>query len=130
MKTKLMFVLFMLILFSGSAKAAPTTAASIKNFCSAFVANQEDGSISTARCVWYISGWAEGTVGTLVETKGKIFMVQFAENITPGQIIRVFFKFVNEHPELENENGLVVVGMALINAKLMVFVPVDKREVQ
>ena len=130
MKTKLMpilFVLFALNLFPSSANANPRIAGDLKQACSTAVADPHDNSIQGNICVAYILGWVDGIQNTFVVLQNRVYVVEFVEHSTIGQDVRVFYKYVNAHPESESESSPVVLTKALLEAKVMILVPIESK---
>jgi hypothetical protein len=119
------------LLFAIPVKAAPT-AAQLSATCLDFDAYQKElnankptsASITGGVCLGYVSGWADGILGMQMTIKGKVVQVQFADDVSAGQIIHVFIKYVKDHPEIENKPAYAVLAMSMIDAKIMGLSPV------
>ena len=102
-------------------QASAVTAGELKEYCSG---NLDDPTPLHSICVGYIAGWIDGSNGMGTRIKGKVIMVVFEDNTTPGQITRVFLRYMQEHPEYENKTAKSALIGAVIEAKLVKFIPV------
>lgn len=70
-------------------------------------------------CLGYMTGWLDGfsATGTLCESKVCYDSV-LADDLTVGQITRVFVQYMDKHPEQENEPAVWVLTEALHDAGL------------
>ena len=124
---KLKFVLLIAALAIGTQVKAQMfkTTADLKATCSTYPEHKESTYTPLdAICVSYVGGWADGVGGSLLRYKGKLYAVQFAPNVTASQMVKVFVKYVCDHPEVENKEAITGLVFSLLDAKLMEFVPV------
>ena len=78
----------------------------------------------TRHCQGFVRGWLEGAQG--METtldNGKVFTVQFPDDLTIGQTVRVFVLYMAKHPEMENKSPAEALCPALTDVGLLTFVP-------
>lgn len=138
MKTKLtfiLFILFMLSLFSGSAKAT-LTAGELKHYCEGEAAgfiyrsDRPDLLVDEASCLSYFAGWMDATNYSIIESNGEFFRITSPSGFLVSQAVRVFYKYVDSHPAIENKPANKIILLALVEAKLIILTPIDKREVQ
>ena len=97
------------------------TAGELKEYCSG---NLDDPTGFHSICAGYVAGWIDGSNGMGTRIKGKVTMVVFENNTTPGQVIRVFMRYMETHPECENKSAKAALIGAVIEAKLVKFIPV------
>jgi hypothetical protein len=115
MKTmRYVFLALVLSFFAAHADAQAMKAGRINELC----AHTETPSMETEMCIFYIRGWGDALILFSKETR-----VKFADDINPGQMARVFVKYVKEHPEKENDTARLVLMLALLDAKLLSVVP-------
>jgi hypothetical protein len=69
-------------------------------------------------CYGYISGWADQFTSVATPLKGKLIHTQLKEAVTTGQLVRVFVKFVKDHPEKEHLDANTVLIDACNEAQL------------
>ena len=125
-------LLAVMFLFSIPAKATPT-AGQLQTICQATTKTgtlTTEDTLSVGMCVGYIGGWIDGVNGVFVKVEGKFVMVVFAKDVTVPQVIRVFSKFITEHPEFENKGADEVLPSVLLASKLMGVRPIapDSKE--
>jgi hypothetical protein len=115
---KALFAVIILATFASVSQAA-VPAGKLRDLCT------EKDSASVGVCAGYVAGFLDTLDGLdLHFPKGDNMEVVFADDITVGQLLRVFVKYVNEHPEVENKSANVVLVTSLIEAKLMGFKPI------
>lgn len=76
-------------------------------------------------CYGYISGWADQFTSVATPLKGKLVHPLFKEAVTTGQLMRVFVKYVKDHPEKENHDANSVLTDACTEAQLFDLVTVE-----
>ena len=89
------------------------------------VTNQvADDLFDAGGCAGYMNGWLQGVAGmAILDSEGKIRVVQFANGITAGQMSRVFVTYMNKHPEIENQSAEEALGRAMTDTGLVQTVP-------
>ncbi len=116
---------------------AQNKAGDLASNCKAYVAaspetmkNPSEMPVQGTLCLGYVAGWMDAINGVSLKFEGKYMVVLFADDVTVGQAIRVFVKFMSAHPEFENKTADQGLGLALVDAKLLGFKPVtsDSRE--
>lgn len=129
---RLLIVLLFVLSITGLSHAA-TTANILRDNCRESMRFNSDPASMSALQVWqsgmcggYISGWLEGVIGlSILDNKtGKPQQIVGDESATIGQVIRVFVKYVNEHPEFENQPADRIITQALVNAHLLSLRPI------
>ncbi len=74
-----------------------------------------DGKVEDSMfCLGYISGWADMyTISSSpAGTEGERMTFRFQDGVTPGQIERMFKKYVEDHPEIENQPAPTILVLA------------------
>lgn len=76
--------------------------------------------IDTNYCVGFVAGWGESSDESFfVGEDHKLWQMRFDDGVTVEQVVKIFVKFVNEHPELENQTADRVLLKSLIRADVM-----------
>jgi Rap1a immunity proteins len=124
MKMKLLFATLLLAVFAIPAKAA--TAGEMMQSCRAFATpngkpNTTDEAVGAVFCVAYISGYMDGVDGMSLVEDDVVLTIHFANDVTIFQVIRVFVKYMNAHPESENKPVVEILPKSLVEAKIMDF---------
>ena len=134
------YLIGILFLFSfiPSAKAGAMTAGQLNTECKAAAiwsapnsSPDEKGAVSSGLCTGFMIGFLQTAPGlcTYDSETGKTQVIMMADDVTPGQIERVFLKYMSEHPEDENKPAYVGVVHALANAKLTWTQPVPQPKI-
>ena len=129
---KMLYTVLLLAVLAGTAQAAPITSANLRDNCTAFVQDSMLGAtdqLLTGLCVGYVAGYFDTMDGMAVHFDNGNAQVVFAPNVTVAQIVRVFYKYVNAHPQCENESPAGTLTAALIEAKLIGFKPIAEKAV-
>jgi len=82
----------------------------------AYCASSDPGDIKF--CTGYIVAWMDEAQTPHLASDGLMHQGYFADGVTPEQIMRVFTKYIVEHPERENESAFVFLSFSLQQAKL------------
>lgn len=82
----------------------------------AYCASTDAGDIKF--CTGYIVAWMDTAQTPHLASDGLMHQGNFADGVTPEQIIRVFTKYIAEHPEKENESAFMSLPVSLIQVKL------------
>lgn len=108
----LIILVFLLGISAPPSKAAPMTAGNLANQCR-YADDQRPAEptneivYETGHCVGYVTGLIESIpLGARVRD-GMVHSYAWEDNITVGQVIRVFLQFIKNHPELENKWALI-----------------------
>jgi hypothetical protein len=114
------------LLFCGSSAFASTfTAGDLQESCPASFGDVAKLKPSNVLCIGYIAGWLDGINGSMVKTDdGKLVMFQLAPKVTTKQVIAVFLKYMEAHPEVQNKDGEDILIAALTEVRLIKFAPV------
>jgi CTP:molybdopterin cytidylyltransferase MocA len=105
MKTLLIVVL--LTLTCGVASATPYSTAALKTDCDFYVTAGVDSGIAATFCAGYVLAFTQMEEGYTVQTTdGPVYQYSWADGVTADQVIRVFVKYVNDHPELLNKSAI------------------------
>jgi hypothetical protein len=107
------FVLLGFIAALPNVAKANLSAGQVKEYCKHSEMGFERGT-----CYGYISGWADQFTSVATPLKGKLVHTQFKEAVTTGQLVRVFVKFVKDHPEKEHLDANTVLTDACNEAQL------------
>ena len=84
---------------------------------------------ASGECDGFISGWAQTIVGLRVPSdKQREQEVKFADNVTLGQMVRVFTAYIDKHPEKENEPAVEGLWDAMSDAGLAELTPAPSRK--
>lgn len=133
---RFLFAVGMIVALASTASAAPRmdSAGKLRKKCDSFVNKPEiktgdllgaDVVVDTAECVFFVDGWAAAVDGSIFRDEGNFLRARFVDGVETGQIIRVFVKYINSHPEYETKEAAYTLSLALIEAKLFIFTPVD-----
>lgn len=128
---KLFVAVGLMLALAGSANAQ-RSASKLASDCRIAVRYMDSSSsapasdfVSGIGCVAYVAGWFDLVANsTYALDNNKAVNVQFAEGVTVGQIVRVFVKYVDAHPEEENKPAYGVLLNAVVAAHLVVFTEV------
>jgi hypothetical protein len=109
------FVALCLFVIVVPSKAAPMTAGRLSRGCS-----NGEGGFESGLCVGFIMAWSEQlSITPIPANNGKTIHFYFEDNVNVGQVMRVFQKYVKEHPEEENKPALNVLLDACVEAKII-----------
>jgi hypothetical protein len=102
------------LLLVAPSKTGATTAGELSAKCS------NETAPAYEICVGFIMGWSE-ELGYIDEpiNNGKLVHFYFEDGVTIGQIMRVFLKYVKDHPEKENQPAIVILFNACSEAKIL-----------
>ncbi len=92
----------------GSAYATPFSTASLKTDCDEYVsAGLTPSGIGASFCAGYVIAFREMEDGYTVQAAdGTVSQYSWADGVTPDQVIRVFVRYVNDHPEFLNKSAI------------------------
>jgi len=121
MKMLLAVLIVTIVALSFPIQVSAITAGELKQYCTN---NGKGATLENALCFGYIQGWMDGTVGMSIPIGNKMSTVFFEDNVTVGQIVDVYLKYMNNHPEYENKTAHFGLIYAITNAKLVKFIPV------
>lgn len=118
-------ILLASLLICGTPASATFTAGELQAACPTSFEKSHTMTVQNAVCIGYVSGWLDGINGSMVRTeKEEIVGFRLAQSVTTKQVIRVFLKYVADHPETENKEAEEILILALVEARLVRFVPV------
>ena len=113
------------LLFVGSTKAETTPA--LVNDCKTFqrmdpiiIARGDtsgfttDDWLSDGYCLGFLNGLADGAAGMEYDDGGTVYTVSVDE-ISARQLVAIFLKYVDEHPEILKESPTYAVSMSFID---------------
>ena len=136
MKTSICICIIFVLLcgITGTAKAGTTfTAGELLRDCKEAVAKDAapdqdrymaEHAFEIGLCDGFVAGWFEATRGMIFKSEDRFYKIGFADDVTVGQIIRVFVVYTQKHPEIENKSGDSGLVDAVSEAKLVTFTPV------
>ena len=79
------------------------------------------------QCIGYINGWFDSIEGAYVPNDdGSLSQYRLSNDVTVGQIMRLYVKYVNDHPEIEQKTSAEVLAIALLTNNLAKIVPFKK----
>jgi hypothetical protein len=93
---------------------ATTTAGELAQECS-----HRTGDPESLYCIGFLKGWGDQLASTPTTINGKAAYVGFKDQVSIGQVQRVFVKYVKNHPEIENHSAITVLLEACFDAKIM-----------
>lgn len=117
--------LFAFLLVSVSSAHA-TTAGELRANC-AFAApllnvNDANNAIKAGFCLGYVTGVVQAYNNLYVaQADGKIRQAHINDDTTCAQAVRIFKKYIDDHPELKNEQAKDVIAASLVEANLLFF---------
>jgi hypothetical protein len=119
-------ILLIASLFCGvQASASTFIAGDLQAACPTSFEKDAKISIDNAMCVGYIAGWLDGINGDIIKKDdGKFVQFQLAKGVTTKQVIAVFLKYMEAHPEAQNKDGEEILMLSLLEVRLARFVPV------
>jgi hypothetical protein len=112
------FILLGFIAVLPTVTHANVTAGQLNDYC-----KDTEGRVNQGMCLGYISGWADQYSSFPLHEPGKVVRPEFKDGVTTGQLMRVFLKYIKEHPEEENHDANWVLIDACAAAKLVDIVP-------
>ena len=110
MKIKVVVLMMAMALFSVGAKCSNVTnAKDLHDFCK--VADRYDlsdknvlldssESLNMGQCTGFMNGWLQGVNGLVTIMDEKPYVVNFADGVTVGQMLRVFILIRREAPRV------------------------------
>lgn len=79
------------------------------------------------QCIGYINGWVDVIEGAYVPNDdGSLSQYRLSNDVTVGQIMRLYVKYVNDHPEVEQKTSAEILAIALLTNDLAKIVPFKK----
>jgi len=127
---KIIIIAIAIFLFSSSPHAlaagnSQMLARELYNYCNN-VPTKAEANVSfegfDGLCIGYFRGYGDGIVNTSPLDHPEL-MYGFAANNTIGQGIKIFLKYIKEHPEIENSSAEIALLKALLEVKFLIAVP-------
>jgi len=112
-----------------SALATSYSTAKLKTNCDAYVIADAGGALNPDEigfCIGYVIAFTETAQGTTVQDTGTISEFHWADGVSADQVIRVFLKYVNNHPEVLNKGAITSLILATGEVGLWTSTPVAK----
>ena len=72
-------------------------------------------------CLGFIQGFVETLnlgMKNYIVADGRVFAVTMQDGVTTGQMVRVYLKWITNHPEEENKPAIQSLELALLESKL------------
>lgn len=112
------------VLTLSSATRAKPTSGELKTGCEEAVKIQDHQSGDAAlgaRCLGFMEGYTSTIdvgVNVYILADGSVYAITLQDGATVAQLIRVYLKWIGNHPEQENKSAARSLGLALIESGL------------
>jgi hypothetical protein len=127
---KTLLVVLLCIVASSSALAAPYSTANLKADCDAYIAFTAGSALKPAEdgfCMGYVLAFTQMEAGYTVQVPdGSFYKYDWTDGVTGDQVIRVFVKYVNDHPEFLNKSAIASLLLATGETGLRTGTPLAK----
>jgi hypothetical protein len=126
---KSLLIVFLCIVASGSALAAPISTTALKADCDAYVRfdQSQQPTFGASYCMGYVLAFTEAAAGDMGRNPdGTFFECNWADGVSADQVTRVFIKYVNDHPESLNKRALETLWRATAESGLRTATPLAK----
>lgn len=117
-----------LILVSSAHGSSSFTAGELAKDCKRDISltSTLDDDYSQGLCTGYVLGWMDTTTDSDIVTEGGPARVVFEDGVNVGQLKRVFIKYMDQHPEFENQPASVALTKSAQDAHLAHAAPVKR----
>jgi hypothetical protein len=117
-----LILLLMLAGFAAVPAKANMTAGELNEAChraSAETPTKMVDALAAGQCQGFVRSWMEMTMTNPVYQNGQLMTFSWKNNVTIGQMIRVYCLFIKNHPERENEAAVFVLLRAADDAGIL-----------
>jgi len=101
---------------------ATTSTDTLNALCIQYIAQPDTPTPSNMGCMSYVKGVTEEMDGELVTIDGQKYATgNWAENVSFGQVIRVFVKYVTANPETLNKPAFLTIRASAVASGLYAY---------
>lgn len=112
-------------LFAASGLRAQHTTQDLVKDCKAYItvsnhmpSQANDDVINAVEAISFIRGYMTGLDGAAINIRETTYVLHLADGVSPDQVIRVYLKYTDAHPEILNKDIDNTLFLAMIDAKL------------